>query len=141
MATESCPRSVLLIEDDRALREDIAAFLEDRGYATLPSEDVSGAIALLLQEDVPRPCLVLADLITLVVDWPRLIDTLRPDDQLATLPMALISVQRVGERPHRVKRPIDLELLDRIVKEHCCGGAGDGGRSRGGRDSIGRGPS
>ena len=66
MATESCPRSVLLIEDDRALREDIAAFLEDRGYATLPSEDVSGAIALLLQEDVPRPCRCSRDLITLV---------------------------------------------------------------------------
>jgi CheY-like chemotaxis protein len=129
---------VLLIEDDRTLREDIAAFLEDRGYTALPVEDVSGAIDLLLVGDMPRPCLVLADLITLVVDWPRLIDTLHHDDQLATLPMALISVKRLGGEPHRIKRPIDFDLLDRIVKEHCCGSEGDGGRSRG-RDSIGGG--
>jgi CheY-like chemotaxis protein len=135
MATRSCPRCVLIIEDDEALREAIAALLEDLGYLTVSAEDAQRAVDLLLQPDLARPCLVLADLITLRVDWATLINALQPDDQLATLPMALIAVK--AGRPERIKKPIDFDLLARIVKEHCCGGDGEGPKPTGGRSSVG----
>jgi len=138
MATESCPKCVLLIEDDDPLREAITALLEDQGYTTVPVADVQRAVDLLLQADLARPCLVLADLITLRVDWATLINALGPDDRLATLPMAFIEVE-VNGRTKRIKKPIDFDLLNRIVKEHCCGGDGDGPKPTGGRSSVGSG--
>jgi CheY-like chemotaxis protein len=141
MATESCPRCVLLIEDDEPLREAIGAFLEARGYVTVPAEDAQRAVDLLLQTDLPRPCLILADLMTLSVDWGSLMGALQLEDQLATLPMALVSVRTPARPSKRVKKPLDLELLARIVREHCCGGDRDGGKASGGRGAIhGSGP-
>jgi len=131
---------ILLIEDDEDLRESIAAFLEERGYATVAAEDAERAVDLLCQTDLARPCLVLADLITLRIDWAALMGALEPDDQLATLPMALVAVKTSGRVTARIKKPIDFDLLDRIVKEHCCGGDVEGGTPTGGRDSIGSGP-
>jgi CheY-like chemotaxis protein len=136
MTTGSCPRCVLLIEDDPTLREAIAAFLEARGYATVSAEDGTRAVELLGEAELARPCLVLADLITLRIDWASLIAALEPHDQLATLPMALVSGGVLGRPRERVKKPIHFDLLARIVKDHCCGGERDGGKNVGGGDSI-----
>jgi CheY-like chemotaxis protein len=136
METESCPRCVLLIEDDDALRESIASLLEARGYTTVAVADSQQAVDVLLQSDLARPCLVLADLITLRVDWVILMDALQPDDQLATLPMALVSTKASDRPAVRVKKPIGFELLARIVKEHCCGGDRAGGKPSGGRNLL-----
>ena len=120
--TESCPACVILIEDDARLRESIAAFLEDRGYATATAEHVDEAIELL--ETVERPCLLLVDPLTMQLDWLRLFGALSPEDRVATLPMVLVSVSAPSlfSRPAVVKRPIDFDILFRIAEEHCCGG-------------------
>jgi CheY-like chemotaxis protein len=140
METGSCPRCVLLIEDDDGLREAIGAFLVARGYPTLPANNAQRAIELLVHSDLPRPCLVLADLITLHVDWASFTSALEPEDQLATLPMALVSVRAPGQLAERIKKPLDFELLARIVAEHCCGGERGGGKTPGRSDALGRGP-
>jgi CheY-like chemotaxis protein len=129
MPAESCPKCVLLVEDDDALRERISAFLESRGYPTVASDSAERAVDLLLHGNLARPCLVLADFLTLRVDWGKFIGALEPDDQLATLPMALVSMKRTGLPFHRIKRPLDLDLLARVVEGHCCAGEGQGGRT------------
>jgi CheY-like chemotaxis protein len=129
MAAESCPKCVLLVEDDDSLREIISAFLEARGYPTLVSDSAEKAVDLLLHGDLARPCLVFADFLTIRVDWGTFIAALEPDDQLATLPMALVSTKRMGLPFQRIKRPLDLDLLARVVEGHCCAGEGQGGSS------------
>ena len=132
MPTESCPRCVLLIEDDEALRQAIGAFLDARGYTTMSADNGERAVELLLSTDLARPCLVLADLITQRIDWASLMSALQPDDRLATLPMALVRVST--QTLQRVKKPVAFDLLARIVKEHCCGDDGGGEKPRGSRD-------
>jgi CheY-like chemotaxis protein len=121
MPTDRCPACVLLIEDDEQIREAIGSFLEDRGYATVPAED--GEQALDLLETIQRPCLVLVDLLTHGIDCNSLLAALAPSDRMATLPMVLVSVSapHLLSRPAVVKRPIDLEIVFRIVRDHCCG--------------------
>jgi CheY-like chemotaxis protein len=131
---------VLLIEDEDALREAVGAFLEAQGYTTVAAEDAQRAVEILEKPDLPRPCLVLADLITLRVDWASLMNALQQDDQLASLPMALVFVRQAGQASKRVKRPVDFDLLGRIVEKHCCGGDRQGGKPVGGRSSLGSDP-
>jgi CheY-like chemotaxis protein len=132
MSTETCPASVLLIEDDERWRETIGAFLEARGYPTALAGNVHDAFALL--ETIDRPCLVLVDWLTMDIDFPRLVAALETNDRMATLPMIIGSVAapELLTRPAIVKRPVDLEILYRVVQDHCCAGGGGGARSAGG---------
>src|SRR5712691_8210912 len=117
MPTDHCPACVLLIEDDERIRETIGSFLEARGYSTVLAENGQQAFELL--ETIQRPCLVLVDLLTLPIDGRSLLSVLEPSDRVATLPMVLVSIQvpNLLSRPAVVKRPIDLEILFRIVRD------------------------
>jgi CheY-like chemotaxis protein len=128
MVIESCPASVLLVENDNRVRESIAARLESRGYPTALAESGDEALDRLAEMD--RPCLVLVDLLTLSIDWERLLAMLGPHDRVATLPMVLVSLSAPGylSRPAVVKRPPPLDILLRIVDQHCCRGARGGGQ-------------
>jgi DNA-binding NtrC family response regulator len=136
MSTPSCPASVLLIEDDQRLRESIAIFLDARGYVTVATDAVDDAIELL--ETVRRPCLLLVDPLTIRFDWPRVFAALTPEDRVATLPMVLVSVNAPAlfSKPAVVKKPVDFEILFRLVREHCCGGDRGGGRKTGGDEVL-----
>ena len=136
MATDTCPLCVLLVEDDERWRETIGAFLEARGYAITPAEDGEDAIQLL--GTMRRPCLVLVDALTLQIDCARLLAQLGPNDRIATLPMVLVSVSAPGlfSRPAVIKKPVDMDILFRMVQEHCCGGARGGSGRAAGRDGV-----
>jgi CheY-like chemotaxis protein len=128
--SESCPRSVLLIEDDRRICQTITSFLEGRGYHVECAEDAETAFDLLPQ--MPRPCLLLVDLLTIRVDRVKLLAALEREDRLATLPIVVGPVTAPGlfVRAAAVKAPIDLEILFRIVDAHCCGGSSGGSTDR-----------
>jgi CheY-like chemotaxis protein len=127
---------VLLVEDDERWREAIGAFLEDRGYPTALAEDEEHAAHLLAT--IGRPCLVLLDLLTLHIDLSRLLAALGRNDRVATIPMVLVSVSapELLSKPVAMKRPVDLEILFRIVQAHCCGGSRGGTKPAGGRRPL-----
>jgi CheY-like chemotaxis protein len=136
MATDTCPATVLLIEDDERWREKMGAFLEARGYPTTLAESTQqGLDALAILE---RPCLVLVDVLALGVDCEEIIAALGPHDRMATLPMVLVSVKapELFSRPAGVKRPVNLDILCHIVEDHCCRGHGGGGKVRGGHEAL-----
>jgi CheY-like chemotaxis protein len=121
MASDQCPTCVLVVEDDDRIRESVGALLERRGYSAVLAADSEQAFEQLL--NIARPCLVLVDLLTPGMDGERLLAALEGSDRIATLPVVLVSVPAPGllTRPAVVKRPIDLEILYRIVRDHCCG--------------------
>jgi len=136
MANDSCPASVIVVEDNERLRESIGSLLEAHGYPTALAE--SGEEALALLPTVQRPCLLLIDLLTLRFDCGRLFSELSPDDRVATLPMVLVSVScpTLFSRPGIVKKPVEFDILLRIVHEHCCGEPRGGGKPVDGRDTV-----
>ena len=122
MAKLTCPASVLVVEDHDDIREAIGEILENEGYETALAED--GERALDLLAEIPRPCLVLVDLIMPHMDGWQLVNVLSRDDRLATIPVVVMSAaanaRTLPEHP-TLKKPIDLEILLQIVRDHCCG--------------------
>jgi CheY-like chemotaxis protein len=119
---------VLVVEDDADIRETIGELLRAEGYETVLAED--GQQALELLGKVPRPCLVLADLIMPTMDGWELLQALSHDDRFATIPVVLLSGMNDPGVPPEVqviKKPADSQILLRIVREHCCPARGDQG--------------
>jgi CheY-like chemotaxis protein len=121
------------VADDERLRVSVGDFLDERGYATLVAGDTRGAIEQLA--DLQHPCLVLADLLSFAIDYGQLLAALEPGDRLATLPVVLVAPSDSDRRRPTVKKPLDLDILFRIVLDHCCHG-GSGGTKKGGQPSI-----
>jgi CheY-like chemotaxis protein len=125
MSDNACPSSVLVVEDDDDIRMMIGEVLEDAGYVVGLAE--SGQRALDLIATLPRPCLVLADLIMPDIDGWELMSTLSSDDRFATIPVIVISAWDSRTRPIDavvIKKPFDMDVLLHIVHDHCCSAAG-----------------
>ena len=134
MSNESCPASVLVVEDDVGIREAIGSILEDEGYEVALAEN--GEHALELLSDLERPCLLLVDLIMPKMNGWELMKALSKNDRLATIPVVVMSAASrpaCGEAQRVMKKPIDLDIMLRIVREHCCGerGSNPGPEKRG----------
>jgi two-component system, chemotaxis family, chemotaxis protein CheY len=127
MTNESCPRAVLVVEDDHGIREAIGEILENEGYEVALAEN--GQHALELLSELERPCLLLVDLIMPRMNGWELMNALSNHDRLATIPIVVMSAANqpdctTGQRV--MKKPIDLDIMLDIVREHCCGERGSG---------------
>ena len=113
---------MLVVEDDVDIREMLGELLEDEGYETALAKD--GQQALELLSTIPRPCLVLADLVMPVMDGWDLLKALSLDDRFATIPVVIMSGANKNTFPSQtqvLKKPADNDILLQIVHEHCCG--------------------
>jgi CheY-like chemotaxis protein len=125
---------VLVVEDDVDIREMLGELLEDEGYDTALAKD--GQEALELLSTIPRPCLVLADLVMPVMDGWDLLKALSLDDRFATIPVVVMSGANKTSFPAQMqvlKKPADADILLEIVHGHCCGRRREGS-SAGQRD-------
>src|SRR5258706_9883449 len=112
MSSESCPASVLVVEDDEDIRQAIGDILEAEGYEVALAEN--GQHPLELLSELQRPCLLLVDLIMPKMDGWELLKALSRNDRLATIPLVVISA---ANRPAHmaghalIKKPIDPDIM------------------------------
>jgi two-component system chemotaxis response regulator CheY len=121
----------MVVEDDDAIREAIGDILEDEGYQVVLAENGQRALELLV--GVPRPCLLLVDLIMPKMNGWELLQALSQQDRLATIPVVVMSAMSgspILPAQKIVKKPIDFAILVEIVREHCCGERGPGARTK-----------
>ena len=122
---------MLVVEDDPDIREMLGELLHDEGYEAALAKDGQQALELLAK--IPRPCLVLADLVMPIMDGWELLNALSRDDRLATIPVLIMSGASPKNVPAErtvIKKPADIGVLMQIVHEHCCGSRGAGTLSR-----------
>jgi CheY-like chemotaxis protein len=127
MAGETCPATILVVEDDEDIREAIGEILLQEGYDVALAEN--GQHALEKLGEVQRPCLLLVDLVMPTMNGLDLMDALSKNDRLATIPVVVMSASPHPERVVSatvVKKPIDLNIMLQIVRDHCCGQSGPG---------------
>ena len=75
----------------------------------------------MLQEG-PRPCLILLDLMMPVMDGWALLEELRRDQDLESIPVTIVSAARYQgafEPARFIKKPLSLEALVDMVKAIC----------------------
>ena len=116
---------ILLVDDDAALRETLAEFLEERGYEVSCAADGRSALAVLATQ--PRPDAILLDLAMPVMDGWTFRAAQRRDPRWAAIPTIVLSASLGADRQALEKlapevalqKPFELRrLLD--VLAHVC---------------------
>ena len=123
----NAPRQILIVDDDRDLRESVREMLEDHGHTATDVEDGAQALAFLRANQV---CLVLLDWHIAPMSAPELKAMLDADPALCRIPIVIVSADlripaaELTGFAGRLAKPIDLVALFEAVERHC--GAEDG---------------
>ncbi|HEY6463760.1 MAG TPA: response regulator [Polyangiaceae bacterium] len=109
-------RSVLVVEDDRAIAEELAELLEERGFTVTLAHDGAKAWSLLHETDC-NPSVILLDMMLPVMDGWTLRRKLLGEERLASIPVVVVTgtpAQDLGEveRVDAVlRKPFDVRSL------------------------------
>ncbi len=114
---------ILVVDDDRAIRQALSELLEDEGYQVVGARHGQDALAIL--NAMPAPNLILLDLNMPVMDGFAFRAAQQADPDLQAIPVAVISA---GERATSAARlnaaafipkPFDFDLLLQTVEDLC----------------------
>jgi CheY-like chemotaxis protein len=112
---------VLVVEDDRDVRECIAEALGEEGYDVVCAENGSEAFEVLSRVSRP-PDVVLLDLMLPVMNGWEMIDAFNEDSQLAEIPVIVVTAHsnaHVPEAEGFLPKPFERSQLLDLVREHC----------------------
>jgi len=122
----SC-HAVVVIERDALIRETLIDVLREEGYGVHGAEDMRQAFAIL--EDLPHPCLILADLLSTGMDGADFLQLRRHDAVLVQVPVAIMSSVDVDpgagaalrERgaDAYIRKPFDIDQFLHTVRQYC----------------------
>lgn len=111
-------RCVLIVDDQEDVRESLRDVVEMVGCSALMAENGKQALSLLANH---RPCLVVMDLLMPVMSGAELLQTMRHDPALATLPV-IMSTSAPEQAPKDVAllpKPIDINVLCAWMRRMC----------------------
>jgi CheY-like chemotaxis protein len=114
-------KSVLLIEDDHDTRVSLRKILEAEGYFVFSAAD--GGAGLELLRRIKPPCLILLDCIMPMMNGHEFLEEIQRDPALHLIPVVVVSAFPEASKRMLAKafirKPIDLEVLLTVVREHC----------------------
>ena len=115
------PSSVLIVEDDRSIRETMKMILELNGYSVYTAGD--GREALTILKSI-RPSLILLDLMMPLMNGWQFLNELKKLDQTSSVPVVIVSAagnavaasQELGKE--LLLKPLKLETFLQVVKRY-----------------------
>ena len=124
MCSQNAARLLLVVDDDPAIRETLAAILDEEGYTVITATNGQDALDRLRASGA-TPCMILLDLMMPVMSGPEFYDEMRNDPALATIPVVVISA--AGDARKRVQsmggefiaKPVKIETVLSAVESHC----------------------
>jgi CheY-like chemotaxis protein len=112
-------KTVLLVEDDPDIRDILEDLLEAQGYDVVPASHGKQALDFLTTAGATRPDIVILDMMMPLVDGRQVLETMRADPVLATIPVVVISAV-TREKPAGaaafLRKPISVEKLFEAVR-------------------------
>jgi CheY-like chemotaxis protein len=121
----SSGRTLLLVEDDRELRESLAELLKDWGFDVQCVEN--GREALDYLEGFPPPCLVLLDLMMPVMNGWEFREAQAKNEKLAGIPVVILTADGRADLKARalgvadyLRKPIDVDRLLGMIQRFGC---------------------
>jgi CheY-like chemotaxis protein len=113
--------NILLIEDESDIRTILKDALEWEGYRVYTASNGKEGMEIL--PGMPAPSLILLDLMMPVMNGWEFADALQTDRAYRNVPIVALSAFSDPEKEIRVegfiKKPVDLDLLLALVREHC----------------------
>jgi CheY-like chemotaxis protein len=114
-------RTVLVVDDDDAIREAIGEVLHDEGFSIFLARD--GVTALDLLNSMPPPAVIILDWFMPALDGGTLLRRLKRNPRWASTPIILISASPLDIPPDGamhmriLPKPFDVYELTRQVRE------------------------
>src|SRR5512142_2952559 len=120
----SVPCDVLIVEDDRAVREAAVALLEVDGLRVAEAEN--GAEALAELAEGLRPKVIVLDMMMPMVDGEKFLKARRLEPDIASIPVIIFSALQKIPRDLSESRvvailskPVEPQRFLRTVREYC----------------------
>lgn len=118
------PHDILVVDDDRDIRETLAEILLHEGYHVELAEN--GARALELIRRGPSPALVLLDLMMPVMSGWEFLELAEQDEHLAQIPVVVVSAMPAPLAPAEARggvkaclhKPLKLDQLLDLVHRY-----------------------
>jgi len=105
-------KKILVIEDDKFLRELITRKLSDDGFVTVEARDGEEGIKKVKEE---KPDLVLLDLILPSIDGFEVLSQIKKDENLKSIPIIILS--NLGQK-EEVEKGLKMGAVDYLIKAH-----------------------
>jgi len=106
------PKKILIIEDDKFLRELIAQKLSKENFGVSEAIDGEEGIKKIKEE---KPDLILLDLILPGIDGFEVLSRMKEDPALTSIPVIILS--NLGQKED-VERGLKLGAVDYLIKAH-----------------------
>ncbi len=119
----NCCQSILVVEDDEDIRTAMIDMLETEGYHAQAA--TNGLEALDLLHKIPKPCLVLLDMMMPIMNGREFLDKVMVDSVLAPIPVLIVSA--VADKTNTkgsvgfLKKPVDIDVVLKMVDKYCHG--------------------
>ena len=115
-------RTILIVEDDAAIRMALQVALELEGYSVKTASHGKEALEILGRSGIP--CLILLDLMMPIMNGWEFAEELRRNEALSPIPVALVTAYSEEASSFTgaqalIKKPIDLERLYQVVRKFC----------------------
>jgi two-component system response regulator CpxR len=101
--------SVLVVDDDHAIREVMAEVLRDEGYDVVCAENGLQALREMRKEH--RPDLVLLDLMMPVMSGWEVLEQIEGSADLSRIPVVVVSAMSGPGGHEHLSKPVDLARL------------------------------
>lgn len=122
-ASQAAP--VLVVEDEQVIRETLTLALEIEGYQVVAAANGREGLARLAA--IPKPCLILLDLMMPVMNGWEFMEEIKKTPAFAHIPIVVVTA--FSEKARTIKehtvlpKPVDLTVLYKTI-EKWCGKAG-----------------
>jgi DNA-binding response OmpR family regulator len=120
--TSDCKVAIILVVDDeRPLREFLAASLEQGGHRVVQAHHGRHALSVIGDPDEDRPDLVISDVMMPLVSGVELCRILKADPDTAGIPVVLMSAASRNSSAGAcadgyIAKPFDLDVLDKLIE-------------------------
>jgi CheY-like chemotaxis protein len=125
MLDPDCSKLVMVVEDDRDVRDTLLEVLEDAEYTPVAATNGQDALHQLRACD-PKPCLILLDIMMPVMDGLQFRAVQRQDPTLQEIPVVVLSAHASAQHMAKelavaefLKKPVRLETLLAAVERYC----------------------
>lgn len=113
---------ILIIDDQEGIREILKLSLEEDGFQTYSA--ANGLEALEVLRKIPRPCLILLDLMMPVMDGKGFIEAIKRDESLAQLKIPIVLITAFNQDPIEgvqgiLNKPMDMDSLLKTAHNFC----------------------
>jgi len=109
---QGSPKKILVVEDDKFLRELISRKLLGEGYNIVEAVDGEEGIRKIKEE---KPDLILLDLILPGADGFEVLTKTKADESVSSVPVIILS--NLGQKED-VERGLKLGAVDYLIKAH-----------------------